>query len=202
MTARIKQKAQELFFKYGIKSISLDDLAKHAGVSKKTVYLHFADKQAIVHELLNTVLAQHEDAFAACAKNATNAVEEIWKQAQVVYPALPDVNRLFFYDLRKYDAAGWSKVNNYLNGFLLPCFKANIERGMAEELFRSDLQPELTAEIRMQQVNTVFDSNEFSVRKLHATQLMKDLSQFYLHAITTPKGKTVIKKYSNQKDDN
>ncbi|RXK59937.1 TetR/AcrR family transcriptional regulator [Lacibacter luteus] len=198
MTARIQQKARELFFKYGIKSISLDDLAKRAGISKKTLYQHFADKQAIVHELLDELLSSYEQAFKHCAAKAANAVEEISMQADEVFPALPEVSRLFFYDLRKYDAAGWNKVSSYLNQFLLPCFIANIERGMKEELYREELPVDLTAEIRMQQINTIFDSTEFSTRKLHTVQLMKDLSQFYLHAITTTKGKTVIRKYSKQ----
>nr|WP_294905972.1 TetR/AcrR family transcriptional regulator [uncultured Lacibacter sp.] len=198
MTARIKQKAQELFFKYGIKSISLDDLAKRAGISKKTLYQHFNDKQAIVHELLDELLCDYEQAFKHCAAKAANAVEEISIQAEEVFPSLPDVSRLFFYDLRKYDAAGWNKVSSYLNQFLLPCFIANIQRGIEEELYREDLSVDLTAEIRMQQINTIFDSTEFSTRKLHTVQLMKDLSKFYLHAITTTKGKTVIRKYSKQ----
>ncbi len=101
MTARIKQKAQELFFKYGIKSISLDDLAKRAGISKKTLYQHFADKQAIVHELLDELLSDYEQAFKHCAAKAANAVEEISMQAEEVFPSLPDVSRVVFYYLRK-----------------------------------------------------------------------------------------------------
>jgi AcrR family transcriptional regulator len=53
ISIRIIESAEEMFFRYGIKSITMDDIAKQLGMSKKTIYQHFSDKDKLVESLIN-----------------------------------------------------------------------------------------------------------------------------------------------------
>ena len=48
--AKILSVSAELFGQYGFKSITMDDIARRAGISKKTLYMHFANKNEVVNE--------------------------------------------------------------------------------------------------------------------------------------------------------
>ncbi|MCE2773152.1 MAG: TetR/AcrR family transcriptional regulator [Bacteroidetes bacterium] len=75
---RILHAAAELFFRYGIKSITMDEIAKHLSMSKKTIYQFFRDKDEIVHELLAKDLTQHMCDFTEISQTSNNVVEEVF----------------------------------------------------------------------------------------------------------------------------
>ena len=74
---RILKAAEELFFKYGIKSITMDDIAKHLAMSKKTIYLFFADKNEVVDTLLKESLKKDKTELSDITKNSANVIEEM-----------------------------------------------------------------------------------------------------------------------------
>ncbi|HEX6193727.1 MAG TPA: helix-turn-helix domain-containing protein, partial [Chitinophagaceae bacterium] len=49
---RIQNKAEELFMQFGIRSVSMDDIANNLGMSKKTVYQYFVDKDELVEAVV------------------------------------------------------------------------------------------------------------------------------------------------------
>lgn len=201
MKEDISIKAAKLFFSYGLKSISMDDLAKKTGLSKKTLYLHFIDKTELVNEVADYLIECHQQTFTHCAKQSKDAVEELFMQSDLTIASLPNVNLPFFFDLQKYYPLVWNKIVAYKNEFLLPCLQANLQRGINESLFRTEIEIAFTAEIRMQQINAIFSRDEFSSHTQRPLQLQQDLTLFYLHGITTRKGKELITKYLKSKNE-
>jgi AcrR family transcriptional regulator len=202
MKEDISNKAAQLFFSYGLKSISMDDLAKKTGLSKKTLYQHFLDKNELVNDVADYLIDSHQQTFTHCAKQSKNAVEELFMQSDLTLTSLPNVNLPFFYDLQKYYPAVWDKIVVYKKEFLIPCFETNLQRGINEGFFRTELDIPFTAEIRLQQINAWFNQDEFSSHAQRQLQLQQDLTLFYLHGISTTKGKQVITKYLKSKHEN
>ena len=99
---RIQVKAQELFLRFGIRSVSMDDIANHLGMSKKTLYQYFADKDelvdAVIHDHINEI--QHE--CAHCRTNAKDAVHEIFLTMDHITDELSNMNPMVLYDLEKF----------------------------------------------------------------------------------------------------
>ena len=73
----IVTKARELFFSYGLRSVSMDDVARQAGISKKTIYLSFADKAELVHTIVDDLITCHHRLFSDCQVTAADAVDEV-----------------------------------------------------------------------------------------------------------------------------
>jgi len=202
MGAVVFNKAKELFFTYGLKSISMDDLAKESGVSKKTIYQAVADKQELVAKVVEDLVHCHKEAVATSSRSAVNAIDELVHFSCLPFDTWAAININFFYELEKFFPMEWKKLMTHRSQFMQPAIVKNLKRGIAEGLYRDDLDIELTANIRLQQIATALKPVDFSERKLEPRRLMNDLTLFYLHGIVTTKGKRFINKYLNLNNEN
>ncbi len=195
MESLIIQKAKDLFFNYGLKSVSMDDLAKVAGISKKTIYQEFSDKNQLVNYIVDDLLAQHHKAFNESRTLSKDAVEEVVKQSLHLFDTWASVNPGFYYELEKFFPAAWFKLEQHKNKVLLPGIIENLRRGKAEKNYREELDVAFTADLRIIQLNNALYQNVFSGRRMSTSVLIMNLTSFYLHGITTEKGKKLISKY-------
>lgn len=191
MEEKIYYTASRLFCQYGFKSVSMDDLAASAGVSKKTIYQFVADKNELVQATVKQVLKYHLEAFQQARTNSANAVEEVLNQAKLPFDSLASVNRNFFYELEKFFPESWSLIETHRRKVIYPNIISNLERGEKEELYRELDNKQLIADIRFHQFKSAFENQVYSGR-LNTAELILELSHFYLHAITNTKGKKLI----------
>src|SRR5688572_19650675 len=89
---KIVNGAAELFFKYGIRSVTMDDIAKHLGMSKKTIYQYYKEKDEIVHKLMQARLKKDECSFAECAEKAENIVDEVFSMMKNIHEIFSKIN--------------------------------------------------------------------------------------------------------------
>lgn len=202
MAAAVLHKARELFFTYGLKSISMDDLAKQSGVSKKTIYQAVADKQELVGKVVDELIECHKNTLTNSIKAVENAVAELVSLSCLPFDALASININFFYELEKFFPAEWQKLVEHRQKFMLPTIVKNLKRGIEEGLYRNELDIDFTAAIRLQQIATALNPTGFNTKKVDARRLINELTLFYLHSITTTKGKRFINKYLNQNNEN
>jgi AcrR family transcriptional regulator len=202
MDQLILGKARELFFTYGLKSVSMDDLAKVAGVSKKTIYQFFSDKNALVGQTVEDLVRCHHKLFKACRAESKDAVEEVLKQSGGPFGTWTSVSPGFFYELQKFFPATWTLLEQHRDKVLLPGIVRNLKWGISEGLYRQDIDPVFMGEVRMSQFSAALQPRGFTDRRVTASQLMEGFTNFYLHGITTDKGKTLLNKYLNSKNEN
>lgn len=189
MEELILARAKTLFFTYGLKSVSMDDLARAAGVSKKTVYQFFADKQELVRKVAGQLIACHHQAWARSRAEARNAVEEVFLQVQLPFAALAEVHPSFFYDLEKFFPLSWQLVTRHRDETLVPFIEGNLQRGIGEGLYRADVDRPLATYIRLQQWQSVLQPAGLRAPVAEPRQLLHRLTRFYLQAITNGKGR-------------
>jgi AcrR family transcriptional regulator len=185
-----------------LKSVSMDDLAKQAGVSKKTIYQAVDDKQELVGKVVDELIQCHNATMVSSQTTAVNAIEEVFNLICLPFDTLAAININFFYELEKYFPVEWKKLMEHKQKSMQPTIIKNLERGIAEGLYREDLNIAFTAAIRLQQISTALNPADFSDKKMDPRQLMNDLTLFYLHSITTTKGKRIITKYLNLNNEN
>src|SRR5947209_20504960 len=99
---RILEKAHELFHRYGIRSVSMDDIAAQLGMSKKTLYQYYADKDELVNAVFDQVLQQNRGQCMDCSKRGENAIHEIFLSFEMVEDLLRNMNRSVLFDMQKY----------------------------------------------------------------------------------------------------
>ena len=198
----ILTKARELFFSYGLRSVSMDDLAKLAGISKKTIYQSFEDKNALVNRIVEDLVDCHHQLCKACQLEAVDAIDEVFKQSSAPFETWASVTPGFFYELEKFFPEAWKKLEQHRERVMKPGIIKNLERGIAEGLYRDDMNLSFIADLRIQQLIHALQPNGFTSQKISVGQVMQELTLFYLHGISTEKGTRRITKYLKNRNEN
>ena len=137
MKERIQQKARELFMRYGFRSVTMDEIAGQTGVSKKTLYQFFEDKDALVEAVMQGELAYMQTQCTKQVKEAENAIQEIFLDMDAMEDVMDALNPQIIFDLEKFYPRTFEKFKKHKNNFLLDIIKKNLERGIEEELYRN-----------------------------------------------------------------
>lgn len=199
---RIKQKADELFRRYGIKSVTMDEIANQIGVSKKTIYHSFSDKNELVDEVIADILTYNRDCCKSYRLNSANAIQEVFQAMEMLQIMFDNMNPVILYDIERNHPATYKKFKEYKYKFLFDLVKENIERGKREELYRPEIDASVVAKIRLETMMMPFNEEIFPRNKFSLVNLQQQLIEYFLFGIASMKGYKLILKYQREKFDN
>ncbi|MDB5154689.1 MAG: hypothetical protein JWR54_3440 [Mucilaginibacter sp.] len=183
--------AKDLFISSGIKGVSIDELSRKTGISKKTFYTHFTNKNDLVKKVVQTVINEFMDELIRNNKKSVNAVQEIVLQRNF-YKKLTGFKLLFNkYTLRAYPDA-MMMVNQFKNNFLKGQLESNLKKGIAAGLYRSEINVKQTAMIFVQFISMFFCNPDYTIGTL---LISNDL---YLNGIVNSYGKTYVPLYDDK----
>ena len=199
MKERIQQKARELFMRYGFRSVTMDEIAGQTGISKKTLYQFFEDKDALVEAVMRSELDYMQTQCTKQMKEAENAIEEIFLDTDAMEIVMDAMNPQIVFDLEKFYPKTFEKFKKHKNNFLLDAIKKNLERGIEEEVYRNDFDVDIIARFRLESAFLIFNPELFPHIKYSLNKVSTEIYYHYLHGIATPKGKKLIDKYILQR---
>ncbi|RZK51297.1 MAG: TetR/AcrR family transcriptional regulator [Pedobacter sp.] len=195
----IVEEADKLFCQYGFKSVTMDDIAKHLGISKKTIYQHFSDKNELVNILIEDRLNCQECLTQESAKNADNAVEEIFYSLVSMNQSLANMNPKMFYDLQKYHPQAWIFFKEFKEKALGKSIRKNLERGIAEGVYRDDIKIDILTQLRLDHVEIIFNNHShYIMDKYNIAQVMIEITEHFLFGVCNDKGLTLLKNYKQE----
>ena len=197
--ARIRLEAHDLFMQYGLKSISMDDIASKMGISKKTIYQSYADKESLVVEVITAIINQNQEKCDIDRKIATDAIHEIFLAMDQMSQLFHHMNPSILFDLQKYYAQGFEVFKSHKNNYLFEVIKKNIQRGVVEELYRPDINVEIMARYRLESIVIPFNPEFHSKIKFTLAQIAEELSKHFLFGIVSQKGHKLSLKYIQAK---
>ena len=199
MELRIEQKAEELFFTYGLKSVTMDDIAREAGVSKKTIYQIFDDKNAVVTNVISKLISEQEKQLKQSSKTAENAVHEIKLISEGLASLVMKLRPVLIYDLHKYFPDCWGMMKRFKEENLRSAIIANLEKGIAEGLYRKDLDFETICQFGLVQFSSFFAPESYPSNKFKLIKVIIEITELVLYGIGSPKGLPLIKKHFENK---
>ena len=132
---RILNTAEELFSKFGIRSVTMDEIASELGISKKTIYLNFEDKDAIVHEVASSRMTCEQTESERIYKESENPIDQFFKEIEVFRTHAATLNPMVLYDLKKYHPKTWQLFQQHKQSVFLEIVKRNLREGV--EPYRS-----------------------------------------------------------------
>lgn len=191
---KIQKGAEELFMRYGVRSISMDDIARHLSVSKKTLYQHFADKEDIVTVTCKAHLDRNAEEFKAIRKTARNAIEELVQLSVCLKRNMQDINPSLLYDLQKYHPRAWTVWLEHKNKFIRESVVRNLKQGIAEGYFRADIDPEVIASVRLEMVQLAFNEEVFPREKFRLPDVQMQIFEHFISGLLSDKGRKVYRK--------
>jgi TetR/AcrR family transcriptional regulator, cholesterol catabolism regulator len=192
---------QELIFRFGIRSVSMDDIAKQLGISKKTIYQFFKDKNEIIHKLMDLKLKEDEKALKGIEKISANVVDEVFNLMKHIGNAIGQINPNVFYDLQKYHPQTWKLFKEFKEHCILKMVEETFIRGIKQSLIRPDINVKILSRLRMEQVEMGFNPNIFPPDKFKILDVQLSLLEHFLYGICTLKGHKLINKYKQIIDE-
>jgi AcrR family transcriptional regulator len=195
----IINEADKLFCQYGFKSVTMDDIAKHLGISKKTIYQNFKDKNELINILIKDRIVNQDLQMNDCFAKSENAVQELYLGMQDMDYFLATMNPMLFYDLQKYHQEAWLKFIAFKEKEIGRKIVKNLERGKKEGLYREDLNVEIIARMRLDQVDVVFTQNgHYDTNKNSLSNIMVEITRHFLFGICNNEGLKLIHKYDEE----
>lgn len=196
---RIQSKAHELFLQYGIRSVSMDDIAAQLGVSKKTLYQSFTDKEEMVDAVLQYEIEHGQQDCRQCFQQSKDAVDEIFLLMERIVEQFRNMNPMVLYELQKFHFNAFQKFLKYKNGFLLDMIRKNIDRGIREELYRPEINADVLSKFRLESMMIAFNMNVFPPRKYNLAEVTLEIIEHQLYGLATLKGHKLILKYKQER---
>lgn len=192
---RILVKARELFMRLGIRSVSMDDIASHLGMSKKTIYQFFADKDELVDKMMDKELELMQEDCRLCYVNARDAVDEIFLTMDMIIEQFRHLNPVVLSDLAKFHYRTWQRVEKHKEEFVGKIIADNLERGIQEGLYRTDLNVDVMTRYRLGSMMLPFNPELYPTRKYDLADVSRQLIEHYVYGLVTAKGHKLIEKY-------
>lgn len=194
---KILKGAEELFFKYGIKNITMDEVARHLGMSKKTLYQYFKDKDEMVHSLILDKIEEDKRIFGKTHKESENIVVEAFAIMKNIREIMGHVNPILFYELAKFYPKTWEKFNEFKRDFIRINLEESLRMGQAQGFVRSDININILSTMRLESIDMSFNTQIFPSDKFNLVEVHVALTEHFLYGICTLKGHKLINKYKN-----
>ncbi len=180
----------------------MDDLAREAGVSKKTIYQVYKDKSELVNQLVDDLVCGQSMLFKTSETAARDAVEEVLLKMEATLETWAPVSQSFFLELERSFPDAWQKLVQHKQKVMLPGIVSNLQRGISEGLYRSDLDVAFIANLSLHQHESVLQTNSFTHAGSSTNQVFSALTHFFLQGICSQKGKQQLNKYINRSNEN
>jgi len=184
----ILMKARELYMKYGIKSITMDDVAKELGISKKTLYQFVADKEDLVGKFVDFEIEMRQEEICRCFNKGFNAIEELFEISIFVNRLMRNQNPATEYDLRKYYPAHYQKTVKARREGMYNYLLLNLKKGKDEGLYRDELNNEIIAKLYISRSENIHFNELFTIEEFTSVNLFLELLNYHIRAIATEKG--------------
>jgi AcrR family transcriptional regulator len=199
---RIIQEAKNLFLRLGIRSVSMDEIATQMGISKKTLYQHFQDKDQLVDLVLEEQIKQMQAETIQAVHSSSNAIGEIFNTMDMMVRHSSNMNPMVLFDLQKYHFGSFQKFAAHKNDFLFNIISNNLKKGVEEGLYRSDINIEILSKFRLETLMIGFNMDAFPTNKFNVTDVSLVIIENFLYGLATEKGFNMIESYKNKRKEN
>jgi AcrR family transcriptional regulator len=198
---KILKSSLALFFKYGIKHVTMDDIAKELGMSKKTIYQFYKEKDDLVNQLCDLELKEQECQFDDLNRNAKDPIHEIILISDKMRKMMQNINPIFFMDLQKFYPSGFKMFQKFKEDCAYRNILANIKKGIEQGIYRYDLDPDFVSRLRLAQIDMMMFGNYFSYEKLGFAKANQLVLEIFIYGICTVKGHKLFNNYKKIKEE-
>lgn len=193
-------KATELFTTYGIKRITMEEIAKNLGISKRTIYENFKDKDEVLKSVLEQMAQEGRTRQQEKLSSSTNVIESILRITRLTLKQMRQINPAFIMDIQRF----YPKLNRQ--------FKEQRERevqdqihvlfrkGVNEGLFRKDINLDIASRLMYQQSQVIMDKQIFPPDQYLWSEVFETMVLNFTRGMCTEKGAQLLEHYLSQEE--
>jgi TetR/AcrR family transcriptional regulator, cholesterol catabolism regulator len=194
---RIVLGGEELFLKAGIKSVTMDDIAKHLGMSKKTIYQFFKDKNELVIALVQKKFHEDECQMQEIVAKSSNVIEGMINMMKCSEDIFSRINPVVIHDLQKYHPDAWKQFQNFKSGVIVQTLEELLKKGIEQGYIRADIDVKIIARMRMVQVEMGFNTSIFPHSEFNIWKVQQQFHEHFNYGICTLEGYKLLDEYKS-----
>ena len=186
-----------LFMTSGVKSLTMDDLSRSLGISKKTLYNYVVDKNDLVDKVLTYSCECDNGRIMAICELGLNAIEESYEISNYIFNHIDTMHPSIIYDLQKYHLQAWEKFTHLKKQKITECYTKNISRGIEEGLYRDDLNIPVIVHLYTSRFDAIFDPEVFPRDRFNPAESYLEMFRYHIRGIASEKGNKLLNKKLN-----
>ena len=195
---KILSASAELFRQYGFKSITMDDIARRAGISKKTLYQNFANKQEVVNESVVWYKSHMTETCFDMLNGSENAIEAMVRMLAFMDNMHKQMNPMALFEMQRYFPEAYNTFRQQLEAKDVGMIRDNILQGIGEGLYREEINADLLARYRLETSLIILQPNLLVNDRNSLMSVALEIGEHFLYGIMTPKGEKLYKKYKEK----
>jgi TetR/AcrR family transcriptional regulator, cholesterol catabolism regulator len=184
-----------LFRQYGFKTITMDDIARRSGISKKTLYQHFANKQEVISETVGWYKNQLLEQCEQVVKDASNAIEAMVRLTDLLDQTMRQTNPVSLMELQRYYPDGFQRFRETILNQDVAMIRNNIQQGIEEGLYRPEVDADLMARFHIETSLSMCQSPILMGERYDLQHVHYELAEHFMYGIMTAKGIKLYTKY-------
>lgn len=190
----ILEQAHKLFMRFGVKSMTMDDVATHLRISKKTLYEHFSDKNDLVEQVVAGVCKHHRINIDAICAKGLNAIDENHEITTFIVCQIGGVHPSVQFDLQKYHPKAWAILDETERTDIFRCVSSNLRKGLKEGLYRDDLDVEVITRLYIARMDATWDGHVFPPDRFSIKDVLWKHFEYHIRGIASRKGIELLEK--------
>lgn len=184
----------------GIKSVTMDDVARELKVAKKTIYKYVKDKSDLVLKSITQYCGDEEEKTQELIDKFENPIDELIGITNHVSEHLKDMHPSVLFDLMKYYPEAWKVFENHKANWVYSCVSANIRKGMKEGFYRDNINPSILARYYVAKLDVIFDTEVFPSEDFSPSEVHLEVMRYHIRGLASEKGlKYLTKKLKKEK---
>ncbi len=186
--------ATMLFMKYGIKSLTMDDISRRLGISKKTLYQYVTDKKDLVKQGVGLLIEHEKTMLCQALDGSKTAIDELIEVTRCVSSETGEMHPSVIFDLQKYHPDAWKLMENHKKNFIYNMMLENLKRGINEGYYRENLDPFIITNIYIGMVDNMLNPENPIHKSMSIDNLHKEIIRYHIKGIANEKGLEYLKR--------
>jgi AcrR family transcriptional regulator len=200
--AQLFEQVSELFFRYGVRSLTMDDIARHLGISKKTLYQFVTDKDDLVLKAMGLYMEKDHSIVEAIHAEATDALDELFRLIAYMNIRMQQMNPAILYDIQKYHPQAFRLFTDYKHRVIRQHVERNLREGLAQGLYRDNLNIPIVARLYVARIDVILDHEQFPPVEFDHRTVFIEHMRYHIRAIASERGIELMKERLQRMDSN
>lgn len=180
--------ASEVYLKFGIKSVTMDEMARQLGVSKKTIYQYVKDKNDLVEQCLVLTHLEEDEAIQKIISEHDNAIDQLLGMSRFIISQLKAVHPSIFFDLAKYHPSALKMMDRHKDTYVCGCLEQNLNLGMNQGLYRENLKPNVIAKIYVGMIDIMMSGEISRSAEIRPDEVYSEMFRYHIRGCASEKG--------------
>ncbi len=205
MDSKVQQiiaQVSPLLMRFGVRSLTMDDIAKHLGVSKKTLYQTVKDKADLVEKAMMLYMEFEMATMEAIHAKSINAIEELIEISGHMNQHLTQMHPSILFDLEKYYPASFKRFENYKSECVLTHVQRNLQDGIDQGLYRNNLNIPIVARLYVARIDSLFDPKLFPSPEFDLKAVFLEHIRYHIRGVANEKGVAYLKERFKEHNKN